>query len=352
MNAQFRLGRKENAQALALFARNEMAPEALRVEALELLALWAKPPGRDHIVGLWRPLPPRDGDVAAHELDSVLPRIETNAPAVVRVAARKAVTALALKPGEAVVPTLSPEELTKLSRKLEEGATAEKQSALAALASVNDDGATKLLSAWLDRLLAGQVVKELQLDVLDAVQKSQSLVTSAATKEKVAQYEAVRDSRDPLAKWRECLYGGDVEDGKAIFTERQDAACLRCHKINGEGGEAGPELTGIGQRQTRESILESILFPNANISPGFETLLVSMKNGSSVAGVVKSENDTQLILHSPEDGLLTIKKADIQKRDRGLSAMPEGAAEILSKRDLRNLIAFLATTQSVFRARP
>src|SRR6185436_16741602 len=48
MNTHFRVGRKENASALALFAANENAPETLRAEALELLSLWAKPPGRDH----------------------------------------------------------------------------------------------------------------------------------------------------------------------------------------------------------------------------------------------------------------------------------------------------------------
>jgi quinoprotein glucose dehydrogenase len=197
---------------------------------------------------------------------------------------------------------------------------------------------------WLDKLLVGQVVKELRLDVLEAVRKNQTALTSPVVKEKLAKYETTRDQRDALAKWRECLYGGNAEEGKKTFLERQDAACLRCHKINGEGGEVGPDLAGLGQRQTREFILESILFPNAKISPGFESVLISMKDGASWAGVVKSENDTQLVVNSPEDGLLTLKKADIQKRDRGLSAMPEGMAEMLSKQDLRNLVEFLATT--------
>jgi quinoprotein glucose dehydrogenase len=344
MNAHFRLGRKENALALALFAANDNAPETLRIEALELLALWAKPPGRDRVVGLWRPLPPRDGEVAALELDAVLPKIETNAPATVKVAARKAVAGLAQKSGEIAASVISSEEFARLSRTLESGTTGEKQSALAVLALVNEERAAGLLSGWLDKLLAGQVSKELRLDVLEAARKSRSLRAAAATKEQLAKYEAARDSRDALAPWRECLYGGNAQEGRKTFTERQDAGCLRCHKINGEGGEAGPELTGIGQRQTREFILESILFPNAKISPGFEMVLVSMKDGSSFAGVVKSENDSQLVINSPEEGLLRLKKADIQRRDRGLSAMPEGMVEILSRQELRDLLEFLATT--------
>jgi hypothetical protein len=45
-----------------------------------------------------------------------------------------------------------------------------------------------------------------------------------------------------------------------------------------------------------------------------------------------------------------VKKTDIQRRDHGLSAMPEGVAEILSKRDLRNLMEFLATTPAAGRS--
>src|SRR5262249_15576127 len=59
LNAHFRLGQAANALAVADFAARAEAPEALRLEALSLLADWAKPSGRDRIVGLWRPLPTR-----------------------------------------------------------------------------------------------------------------------------------------------------------------------------------------------------------------------------------------------------------------------------------------------------
>ena len=343
LNAHFRLGQKQNAQALVLFAGNTAAPEALRVEALELLALWPKPPGRDRIVGLWRPLPPRDGAVAARELEAFRDRFETNAPPAVQLALKKTAAALAARQEEVVAPTMSSEEFAKLSKSLDTGTLVEKQNALAALATVNDAGAAKLLSEWLDKLVAGQVAKELQLDVLDAVQKSQSLVTSTATKEKLTRYDAARDVKDALAKWRECLQGGNAEEGKRLFIERQDAACLRCHKINGEGGEVGPEMAGIGRRQTREYILESMLYPNKTIAPGFETVMVALKNGTSYAGLVKAENDTGLVINSAEDGLITVQKADLQARDRGLSSMPEEMGNVLSKSDLRNLVEFLST---------
>lgn len=65
LNANFRLGQRENATALANFAARAEAPEALRVEALAMLADWEKPSGRDQIVGLWRPIEPRSPNDAA-----------------------------------------------------------------------------------------------------------------------------------------------------------------------------------------------------------------------------------------------------------------------------------------------
>ena len=85
-----------------------------------------------------------------------------------------------------------------------------------------------------------------------------------------------------------------------------------------------------------------MLFPNQQIAAGFENLLVTLKNGTSYAGQLKSSTDTELVLNSPEDGLIKIPVADIKSRERGLSAMPEGMEQFLSKSDLRNLVEFLS----------
>jgi len=74
-------------------------------------------------------------------------------------------------------------------------------------------------------------------------------------------------------------------------------------------------------------------------------VLVDMRDGASFAGVVKSETEIELVLNSPEDGLMTLKKTEIKTRQRGLSAMPEDLVAAMSKRELRDLVEFLATTR-------
>ena len=60
LSANFRLGRPDRAAALAHFAADPSAPPAARREALDLLAQWAEPPGRDPFSGEWMPLALRD----------------------------------------------------------------------------------------------------------------------------------------------------------------------------------------------------------------------------------------------------------------------------------------------------
>jgi putative heme-binding domain-containing protein len=94
---------------------------------------------------------------------------------------------------------------------------------------------------------------------------------------------------------------------------------------------------------TREHLLESIVFPNQQVTQGFETAMLSLKNGTAYAGIVKAESDTELTLLTPEDGELKLKKADITSRDKGLSGMPEGFGQLLNRQELRDIIEFLGT---------
>ena len=151
-----------------------------------------------------------------------------------------------------------------------------------------------------------------------------------------------RDPKDPLAQYSECLEGGDPAKGKKIFFEKGSVACVRCHKIGTENTVVGPDLSGIGQKKDRRYLLESILKPNAQIAPGFESVLLKLKGNMTVGGILKKETPTELVIVDPNEGEQEIDKDDIVSRSKGLSAMPEGFDKMLTKRELRDLVEFLA----------
>ncbi|HTI72435.1 MAG TPA: HEAT repeat domain-containing protein [Candidatus Limnocylindria bacterium] len=392
INANYRYGTKDTAVALATFAANSEAPDGGRADALDALATWPKNPGRDRISGLWRPTAfARDSVIPSNALRPVLLSILENAPAKVRAAAATAAGSLqiaeaapaladlvikvrsegsvrveALKALAALHATELPkavaaagddkdEKVRKLATslgaasgdgavvKLEgiiaKGTMAEKQNAFASLGGLKSADSDALVKKWAEQLVEGKVPAELQLDVLEAASKH------PAAKDLVAKYTASLDTKDDIANYRVCLQGGNAEEGKKVFVEKAEVSCVRCHKINGDGGEVGPELTGLIGKHDRAYIVQSIIHPNAQIAQGFESVLVSLKNGQTYAGVVKTDNDQELVINSPEDGLMTIKKADIASREKGQSAMPEGFGDILTKQELRSLVEYIANAK-------
>ena len=406
LNANYRFGTPATAKALANFAAMASAPESLRAEALDALALWPSNPGRDRVTGLWRPTAfARNTTTPSDALNPLAVSLLTTTPNKVRAAAARAAGTLKLtQAGPSLVKLIidpqadgatrvdalralsllqtadyaeglaaaakDPDEkvrslatklaveqppltqkatpataataatgLATLESVLLSGTLIEKQGALATLAGLPGLEVDALITAWMNRVLAGTVPAELQLDVLDAAAKRPSL------KSLLAKYEAALDPKDPTARWKVSLLGGNAEEGKKIFAERAEVSCIRCHKISGEGGEVGPELTGLGKKNGRAYLLNSIVFPNAAIAQGFENILVTLKGGQAYAGIIKSESTDELLLNSPEDGLVKIKKTEIQSREKSLSGMPEGFGELLSGQDLRHLIEYLATAE-------
>ena len=136
---------------------------------------------------------------------------------------------------------------------------------------------------------------------------------------------------------------GNAEKGKALFVQN----CSVCHKLNGEGKDAGPELTGMGAHGPAE-LLVSILDPNREVDPSFVAWDIETKDGETYSGVIARENRASVFLKN-NTGEMEIKTADIKKRQNtGRSLMPEGF-EALGAEPLRDLLTFVCGADARFR---
>ena len=159
-----------------------------------------------------------------------------------------------------------------------------------------------------------------------------------------AKIDPVREQR--MAEFQDTLAGGDAEAGRKVFFESPAANCGKCHKAGGQGGDNGPVLDGIVARQSRRFILESILFPNAVINTNFQTVVVQLSDNRGVSGTFGHETETNIVLITPEDGPVTVRKSEIVRRWIGASPMPEGIWQSLSKQQLRDVIEFVASLKA------
>jgi quinoprotein glucose dehydrogenase len=235
---------------------------------------------------------------------------------------------------------LDPAEATRLLEAVLDGnSITDRQEALRVCGSMSDARAEALLRRWLERLVAGDVEPALQLDLLEAASER----TNPDLRALVARFESSRRADDPLALYRESLAGGDRRRGRQIFLEKDEVSCQRCHKIRGQGGEVGPDLTGIGKRQSREYILEAIVAPNRQIAQGFATAVIAKTDGQIVAGIVKADDGRTLQLITPEGNAISVTKSEIDEQKTGASAMPEDLIKSLSKSELRDLVEYLSS---------
>jgi quinoprotein glucose dehydrogenase len=118
---------------------------------------------------------------------------------------------------------------------------------------------------------------------------------------------------------------------------------VRCHKAEKQGGDVGPALDGIGVKRDRSHLLESIVHPDAKVDEQYRTTVIVTDAGKTVAGIVVSEDGTELKLKTPDAKIETIPVASIDERTSGPSAMPADLAGKLTRREFRDLLEWLGS---------
>jgi quinoprotein glucose dehydrogenase len=120
---------------------------------------------------------------------------------------------------------------------------------------------------------------------------------------------------------------------------------MRCHKAEGrahaEGGDAGPDLSGISKRHDRRYFLESMVSPGAVVTPRYGITSITFRNGASLGGTLLEETPEHLDISTPEKAL-RVKRSDIEGFTPPISAMPP-MGDLLKAEELRDLVAWLAS---------
>lgn len=152
---------------------------------------------------------------------------------------------------------------------------------------------------------------------------------------------SIRELRNIIDKGIE-TYQGDYAAGKMLY---QAALCSTCHRMNGEGGNSGPDLSQLATRFDQGAILMAIASPNDAISDQYAYTLFKMKNGENKAGKILQEDEKQVTLQpSPYSSTYTIKIEQDSIESRMISPvspMPPNLLNRLNETEIADLMAFL-----------
>jgi putative heme-binding domain-containing protein len=135
---------------------------------------------------------------------------------------------------------------------------------------------------------------------------------------------------------------GDVAKGEVVY--RTGGTCIKCHVANGQGTAVGPELSEIGDKLSREAMIESIVYPSAGISHSFESYAVELEDGNIVSGLLVSQTDEAITLKSSEGIERRFARGDVAHFTRQpLSLMPADLHQNLTEAELIDLVEYLLT---------
>jgi putative heme-binding domain-containing protein len=116
--------------------------------------------------------------------------------------------------------------------------------------------------------------------------------------------------------------------------------CGKCHRLFGEGGTVGPELTG-GQRGSLDYWLQNIVDPSATVGTNYRLSIVELKDGRILNGIVGTQTDRTIALQTATENV-TLERGEIETIEASqLSIMPEGQLNALTDEQIRDLIGYL-----------
>ncbi|MCC6793922.1 MAG: HEAT repeat domain-containing protein [Candidatus Hydrogenedentes bacterium] len=261
--------------------------------------------------------------------------------------------------------------LPQIAKLIETGDDATRSAAVKALSTFKGDDATDVLKSALINAQADMPVRREALHALAGSRSgANTLVALAEQKaipqellldatellnshsseqirlmaQKVLPRAATRDGQalPPLSEL--LALPGDPARGKDVFYNPDRAQCYRCHVINGEGKNVGPDLSKIGQKASKENLFDSILNPSAAIAPEYKVWILSSFEEGTLSGFLKTDTAETVELMDSAGVTARLDPKDILERTESTaSLMPTGLSSALTAQELADVVAFLQT---------
>ena len=134
---------------------------------------------------------------------------------------------------------------------------------------------------------------------------------------------------------------GDPYNGKRLYT----AACASCHRMFNQGGDIGPDLTSFNRRD-ENNLLLAIVNPSAEVREGYENFSLEMRDERALSGFIVEQDERRVILRGFDGQNVVLPRAEIATLEAaGMSLMPEGLTAGLDDQQVRDLFAYLRSSQ-------
>lgn len=139
---------------------------------------------------------------------------------------------------------------------------------------------------------------------------------------------------------------GDPARGRELF--RVKGHCANCHMVDGKGGRSGPDLSRVGRQRSDAFLRQSIVDPSAEITPGYATVSVVLRDGKQMVGFERGLDNFTVQMMDLAGKYYSFDKSALGsiKRDTR-SLMPDNYGKTFTAPELDDLVAYLSTLHGV-----
>lgn len=249
--------------------------------------------------------------------------------------------------GAAALARLDLTEAAPLAVTLLAGGTVKDDPAVLVDAFLDQQGGTEKLAAALEeseQRISADVAKLALRHMFSIGRSDQALVDALSHAAGISTKVEPPTAEEMKSLIADVEAKGDAQRGESIF-RRADLNCLKCHAINGAGGNVGPDLVDLGGRQSLDYLIESVLVPEKAVKEEYQLAQVTdYLSGKRHQGIVQEESDERIVLKDANGQQIIVNIEDPEEIEvrKGGSLMPQGLARFLTRDEIVDLVKFLS----------
>ena len=134
----------------------------------------------------------------------------------------------------------------------------------------------------------------------------------------------------------------DVARGAELFKSK---GCYQCHRVNGEGGRLGPDLSDIGRTRSVEHLRAALVDPNADVRRRYWVVSFRDASGKSQEGFLMNEDSYTVQFIDMSERLHSLSKAGLKDYKVEKTSRMPSVKDSLSASELEQLVAYLSSLQ-------
>jgi putative heme-binding domain-containing protein len=133
---------------------------------------------------------------------------------------------------------------------------------------------------------------------------------------------------------------GDRVKGKSLFAS---SGCANCHRVHGEGGITGPDLTNVGKMRSPHHLREAITNPGADVRQRYWVVDAVTNEGKRLSGFLMNEDTYSVEFIDSAGQLQSCLKSGLKTYKVEKNSKMPSYKDRFGKKELDDLVAYLSS---------